>query len=144
MLKIYCNLELTYGIADLIKASQFILENSKSNLLLISGNVGAGKTTLIKNYCKLIGVSENVSSPTYTLINEYNSEEGLVVHMDLYRLKNVEELNNLGVTEYFNNRQVIIEWPEIIIDEISLNYTHINISYFDDNTRIINISNHMI
>ena len=107
-------MELTYGIADLIKASQFILENSKSNLLLISGNVGAGKTTLIKNYCKLIGVSENVSSPTYTLINEYDSEEGLVVHMDLYRLKNVEELNNLGVTEYFNNRQVIIEWPEII------------------------------
>lgn len=137
-------MELTYGIADLIKASQFILENSKSNLLLISGNVGAGKTTLIKNYCKLIGVSENVSSPTYTLINEYDSEEGLVVHMDLYRLKNVEELNNLGVTEYFNNRQVIIEWPEIIIDEISINYTHINISYFDDNTRIINISNHMI
>jgi len=137
-------LELTYGIADLIKASQFILENSKSNLLLISGNVGAGKTTLIKNYCKLIGVSENVSSPTYTLINEYDSEEGLVVHMDLYRLKNVEELNNLGVTEYFNNRQVIIEWPEIIIDEISANYTHINISYFDDNTRRINISNHMI
>ncbi len=137
-------MELTYGIADLIKASQFILENSKSNLLLISGNVGAGKTTLIKNYCKLIGVSENVSSPTYNLINEYDSEEGLVVHMDLYRLKNVEELNNLGVTEYFNNRQVIIEWPEIIIDEISTNYTHINISYFDDNTRIINISNHMI
>ena len=62
-------MELTYGIADLIKASQFILENSKSNLLLISGNVGAGKTTLIKNYCKLIGVSDNVSSPTYTLIN---------------------------------------------------------------------------
>ena len=137
-------MELTYGIADLIKASQFILENSKSNLLLISGNVGAGKTTLIKNYCKLIGVSENVSSPTYTLINEYDSEEGLVVHMDLYRLKNVEELNKLGVTEYFNNRQVIIEWPEIIIDEIYTNYTHINISYFDDNTRIINISNHMI
>ena len=137
-------MELTYGIADLIKASQFILENSKSNLLLISGNVGAGKTTLIKNYCKLIGVSENVSSPTYTLINEYDSEEGLVVHMDLYRLKNAEELNNLGVSEYFNNRQVIIEWPEIIIDEISTNYTHINISYFNDNTRIINISNHMI
>ena len=137
-------MELTYGIADLIKASQFILENSKSNLLLISGNVGAGKTTLIKNYCKLIGVSENVSSPTYTIINEYDSEEGLVVHMDLYRLKNVEELNNLGVTEYFNNRQVIIEWPEIIIDEISTNYTHINISYFDDNTRTINILNHMI
>jgi len=137
-------LELTYGISDLIKASQFILENSKSNLLLISGNVGAGKTTLIKNYCKLIGVNENVSSPTYTLINEYDSKEGLVVHMDLYRLKNVEELNNLGVTEYFNNKQVIIEWPEIIIDEITTNYTHIKISYFDDNTRIINISNHMI
>ena len=137
-------MELTYGIADLIKASQFILENSKSNLLLISGNVGAGKTTLIKNYCKLIGVSENVSSPTYTLINEYDSDEGLVVHMDLYRLKNIEELNNLGVTEYFNNRQVIIEWPEIIIDEISTNYPHINISYFDDNTRRINISNYMI
>ena len=137
-------MELKYGISDLIKASQFILENSKSNLLLISGNVGAGKTTLIKNYCKLIGVNENVSSPTYTLINEYDSEEGLVVHMDLYRLKNVEELNNLGVTEYFNNRQVIIEWPEIIIDEITTSYTHINISYFDDKTRIINISNHMI
>ena len=137
-------MELTYGISDLIKASQFILENSKSNLLLISGNVGAGKTTLIKNYCKLIGVNENVSSPTYTLINEYDFKEGLVVHMDLYRLKNVEELNNLGVTEYFNNKQVIIEWPEIIIDEISTNYTHINISYFDDNTRTINILNHMI
>ena len=137
-------MEFTYGIADLIKASQFILKNSKSNLLLISGNVGAGKTTLIKNYCKLLGVNENVSSPTYTLINEYDSEKGLVVHMDLYRLKNIEELNNLGVAEYFNNRKVIIGWPEIIIDQISTNYTHINISYFDDNTRKINISNHVI
>ncbi|MBL6649600.1 MAG: tRNA (adenosine(37)-N6)-threonylcarbamoyltransferase complex ATPase subunit type 1 TsaE [Flavobacteriaceae bacterium] len=137
-------MELIYGITDLIKASQFIVEKSKSNLLLISGIVGSGKTTLIKNYCKLIGVNENVSSPTYALIHEYESEKGLVIHMDLYRLKNIDELNNLGVAEYFNNRKVIIEWPEIIIDKISSSFTHISLSYLDYNKRKISISNHNI
>lgn len=134
-------MEITYKLSELNKACDFILNNVKNEIILISGDVGAGKTTLIKEYCKLIGVNEVVNSPTYTLINEYLSKNGNVVHMDLYRVKNINEINELGLFDYFENNLVIIEWPEIILKILDLNHSLLKITYLNENERKLSIKN---
>lgn len=134
-------MEITYKLSELNKACDFILNNVKNEIILISGDVGAGKTTLIKEYCKLIGVNEVVNSPTYTLINEYLSKNGNVVHMDLYRVKNINEINELGLFDYFENNLVIIEWPEIILKILDLNHSILKITYLNENERKLSIKN---
>lgn len=134
-------MEFEYNLDNLKKASQFILNNSKSNILLFSGVVGAGKTTLIKQLCKDLGVLDIVNSPSYSIINEYKTEEKPVFHMDLFRLKK-EELNNLGLIDYLTGEnKTIIEWPEIIINELDESYCYIKIDYNKDNMRKLKLIN---
>ncbi len=134
-------MEFEYNLDNLKKASQFILNNSKSNILLFSGVVGAGKTTLIKQLCKDLGVLDVVNSPSYSIINEYKTEEKPVFHMDLFRLKK-EELNNLGLIDYLTGEnKTIIEWPEIIINELDESYCYIKIDYNKDNMRKLKLIN---
>lgn len=134
-------MEFEYNLDNLKKASQFILNNSKSNILLFSGVVGAGKTTLIKQLCKDLGVLDVVNSPSYSIINEYKTKEKPVFHMDLFRLKK-EELNNLGLIDYLTGEnKTIIEWPEIIINELDESYCYIKIDYNKDNMRKLKLIN---
>jgi len=134
-------LELIYKLSELEKASNFVLKNVNHDIILITGEVGTGKTTLIKEYCKLIGVEEIVNSPTYTLINEYQNKRGKIVHMDLYRVKNINEINELGLFEYLENNIVIIEWPEIILKMIDIKYSMINITFINEKERKLSINN---
>jgi len=134
-------LELSYGLKDIKEASDFILKNIKNKILLICGEVGSGKTTLVKQICEKLEVTDNVSSPTYTLINEYNSHNGLVIHMDLYRIENKEDVNSLGLFEYFDKHFVIIEWPEIIINDLDCNHSVLKIEYLNKDKRKINLTN---
>jgi len=134
-------LELIYKLSELEKASNFVLKNVNHDIILITGEVGTGKTTLIKEYCKLIGVEEIVNSPTYTLINEYQNKRGKIVHMDLYRVKDINEINELGLFEYFENNIVIIEWPEIILKMIDIKYSMINITFINEKERKLSINN---
>ena len=134
-------LELIYKLSELEKASNFVLKNVNRDIILITGEVGTGKTTLIKEYCKLIGVEEIVNSPTYTLINEYQNKRGKIVHMDLYRVKDINEINELGLFEYFENNIVIIEWPEIILKMIDIKYSIINITFINEKERKLSINN---
>ena len=134
-------MELIYKLSELKKASNFLLKNVNHDIILISGEVGTGKTTLIKEYCKLIGVEEIVNSPTYTLINEYQNKKGKIVHMDLYRVKDINEINELGLFEYLENNIVIIEWPEIIIKMIDIKYSLINITFINEKERKLSIKN---
>jgi tRNA threonylcarbamoyladenosine biosynthesis protein TsaE len=134
-------LELIYKLSELKKASNFLLKNVNHDIILISGEVGTGKTTLIKEYCKLIGVEEIVNSPTYTLINEYQNKKGKIVHMDLYRVKDINEINELGLFEYLENNIVIIEWPEIILKRIDIKYSLINITFINEKERKLSIKN---
>ena len=128
-------MELIYKLSELEKASNFILKNVNHDIILITGEVGTGKTTLIKEYCKLIGVEEIVNSPTYTLINEYQNKRGKIVHMDLYRVKDINEINELGLFEYLENNIVIIEWPEIILKMIDIKHSMINITFINEKER---------
>lgn len=134
-------MELIYKLSELEKASNFVLKNVNHDIILITGEVGTGKTTLIKEYCKLIGVEETVNSPTYTLINEYQNKRGKIVHMDLYRVKDINEINELGLFEYLENNIVIIEWPNIILKMIDIKYSMINITFINEKERKLSINN---
>ena len=134
-------MELIYKLSELEKASNFVLKNVNHDIILITGEVGTGKTTLIKEYCKLIGVEETVNSPTYTLINEYQNKRGKIVHMDLYRVKDINEINELGLFEYLENNIIIIEWPEIILKMIDIKYSMINITFINEKERKLSINN---
>ena len=134
-------MELIYNLSELEKASNFVLKNVNRDIILIIGEVGTGKTTLIKEYCKLIGVEEIVNSPTYTLINEYQNKSSKIVHMDLYRFEDINEVNELGLFEYFDKNIVIIEWPEIILKMIDVKYSLINITFINEKERKLSIKN---
>ena len=140
-IKIEIILELNYGIEKIKEASDFILKNISGKILLVCGEVGSGKTTLVKEICKQLKVKDQVSSPTYTLINEYSCEDGLVIHMDLYRIENKEEINDLGLFEYLYNKFIIIEWPELIINDLDINHSILKIDFIDTDKRKINLTN---
>ena len=134
-------MELIYKLSELEKAINFVLKNVNCDVILITGEVGTGKTTLIKEYCKLIGVEEIVNSPTYTLINEYQNKSCKIVHMDLYRVEDINEINELGLFEYLDKNIVIIEWPEIILKMIDIKYSLINITFINEKERKLSIKN---
>ena len=96
-------------------AAYIVSKLSQSNIVLFEGQMGAGKTTLISEVCRSMGVEDAVSSPTFSIVNEYLDKSGeSVYHFDLYRMKNLEELNDIGMDEYlYSNRPVFIEWPEL-------------------------------
>ncbi|RMZ58684.1 tRNA (adenosine(37)-N6)-threonylcarbamoyltransferase complex ATPase subunit type 1 TsaE [Chryseobacterium nematophagum] len=99
------------------------------NILLLKGNLGAGKTTFTQFLMKSLGSNDEVNSPTYSIVNEYNTPKGKVYHFDLYRLKNIEEVFQIGIEEYLDNSFLcIIEWPEVYEDELyGLSYHTMNI-----------------
>ena len=94
------------------------------NVVLISGEMGVGKTTLIKELLSLYGVTDNVTSPTFSIINEYLIDNDEVIyHMDLYRVKDSAELENIGFFEYVKSRRTcLIEWGEMIEELIDSEY----------------------
>lgn len=96
-----------------------ILPHLKHNILLLKGNLGAGKTTFTQFLLKNLGSTDEVSSPTYAIVNEYDSAKGKIFHFDLYRMKSIEEVSDIGIEEYLDNAYLcIIEWPEIYEEEL--------------------------
>tara|TARA_B100000497_G_scaffold56628_1_gene64643 strand:+ start:173 stop:589 length:417 start_codon:yes stop_codon:yes gene_type:complete len=136
-------MELIYTKNDLNKASDFVVKNCQSKNYFIKGIVGAGKTTLVKEICVGMRIKDNVNSPTYSLINEYLTEKGSsIFHMDLFRLENKNEIHDLGIMDYFEtNNIIIIEWPEILINNYKIDHSLVEISYLNDIQRKITITN---
>lgn len=96
-----------------------IIPEIKCNILLLKGNLGAGKTTFTQVLLKNLGSTDEVNSPTYSIVNEYNTPKGKIFHFDLYRLKSIEEVYDIGIEEYLDNAFLcIIEWPEVYEDEL--------------------------
>lgn len=116
-------------------------ENIKKFVLI--GELGAGKTSLVKNLGKHLGVSEQITSPTFSLINEYDGKDKKIWHLDLYRLKNLEEAIDLDIEEYLDdNNYCFIEWPEIIEPLIPNKIMYIRIQVVDDLTRKYKLQKH--
>ena len=102
--------------SDNIKAAakKFITFTSNYNVLAFRGELGAGKTTFINAICKLLGVKETVTSPTYAIIQEYYSvKKNIIYHLDLYRIKNIQEAIDAGVEDcLIGDNLCMVEWPE--------------------------------
>lgn len=114
----YKQLEISYyGIDELTDVAKEILNfTTNYRVFAIYGEMGAGKTTLIKELCTQLGVSSTLSSPTYSIVNEYSTaSDQKVFHMDLYRLQTIEEAVSIGIEEYlYSGNYCFIEWPSII------------------------------
>ncbi len=96
-------------------AQQFIEALGGRTVVAFYGAMGAGKTTLIKAICEALGVEDVITSPTFSIINEYSSERETIYHFDLYRLKRLEEFLDIGGEDYlFSGKLCLIEWPELI------------------------------
>lgn len=137
-------MKYSYNIDELSKTANLVLENSKSKNLLFYGKMGAGKTTLIKEIIKKLGVEDNVSSPTFSLVNEYLSiNNDIIFHFDFYRIEDEEEALDIGIEVYFNqNAWCLVEWPQNVENLLPLNRTEISIEILDDDNRTIEIKNY--
>lgn len=134
-------MELNYTINDLDKVVNTLLNSSTSKVILFHGSMGVGKTTLIKSLVKTIGSADEVQSPTYSLVNEYNATNTKIYHFDLYRVESVEELYNMGFEEYLQEDVwVFIEWPELASEFFPKNTTNVFLEINEDNTRKIIIN----
>ena len=107
-------------IEDWQKVVDEILPQLQHNIFLLKGNLGAGKTTFTQFLLKKLGSNDEVSSPTYAVVNEYDSPKGNIFHFDLYRMKNIDEVYDIGMEEYLDNAFLcIIEWPQIYEEELA-------------------------
>ena len=131
-------MEINFGLNQLKRASEELKKHISQNVVLICGEMGVGKTTLIKELLSINGVVDNVSSPTFSIINEYlidNNET--VYHMDLYRINDISELENIGFFEYLESgRTCLIEWGEMIEELIESDYNKFTIIK-ENNFRIL-------
>lgn len=120
---------------------QFALQLRPGDVVALSGNLGSGKTHFISGICEGLGVHMHATSPTFTLINEYDAPFGKVVHIDLYRINKPAELRELGIEEYFNERCIcFIEWPEVMAALLPARRYDVRIEYGgSDNERVIAI-----
>jgi len=114
----------------------------ESNIFAFYGKMGAGKTTFIKAICKALGVSDNVNSPTFTIINEYRSSRGFpIYHFDFYRINKIQEAYDIGVEDYFAGQGLcLIEWPEKIAEIIPEDFIKVSITTNPDLSRTVEIS----
>ena len=123
-------------------APEIISYAGTNKIFLFYGDMGAGKTTLIKSLCADVGVTDEVTSPTFSIVNEYESPNGPVYHFDFYRLKDLNEALDLGYEEYFfSENYCFIEWPEKIAGLIPDQYTGVRITVLATGERQITVEN---
>lgn len=121
---------ISVELNGLRKVSEAILEIlPEDGILLFYGEMGVGKTTLIKNLCKLLQVKDEVSSPTFSLVNEYQTNHGeTLYHFDFYRIKSEEEVMDMGYEDYFySGSRCFVEWPEKIPNLLPENAIQVHI-----------------
>ncbi len=130
-------MEIIFSLAEIDTVAEKILAENPKKVLLFNGSMGVGKTTLIKSLAKKLGVLDATSSPTFSLVNEYQiSENQYIYHFDVYRLKNEMEAMDMGIDEYlYSGNWCFIEWPENIPSLIPEEHSTITIELLADGKR---------
>lgn len=120
-------------------AKEFIQNMGESKVFAFYGKMGAGKTTFIKALCEVLGVEDVITSPTFSLINEYTDRQGnSIYHFDFYRIKKLDEVYDMGYEDYFYSGNLcLLEWPELIEEILPDNVTKVTIEAQADGTRLI-------
>ncbi len=134
---------MTFRKEELHMAASHVLENVPGKTLCFFGDMGAGKTTLIKSIVKELGAADEANSPTFGLVNEYHDNFGnlLAYHFDFYRLENELEALDLGLDDYLSSGAwIFIEWPEKIQSLLPQDSVSIFLHFIDENTRSIDFS----
>lgn len=130
-----------YSLENLTEVASELISSVRNKNLLFYGQMGVGKTTLIKEICNQIGVLDPISSPTFSLVNEYQtSSNKKVFHFDFYRIEAEEEAFDLGIEEYFDTGDwCLVEWPENIENLLPLGAVQIHLTVLEDGQRNIQL-----
>ncbi|NNU34378.1 tRNA (adenosine(37)-N6)-threonylcarbamoyltransferase complex ATPase subunit type 1 TsaE [Mucilaginibacter sp. S1162] len=136
----------TKSVADnLIVAKELLELAGNEKTFIFHGDMGAGKTTFIKSLCEALGVKEAVTSPTFSIVNEYRGTDVKIYHFDFYRLKNQTEALDMGAEEYFySGNYCFIEWPEKIPDMLPLHYISVSLKVLNDDSREISVEKNLM
>lgn len=125
------NINDTLTLAENIESEKF-----PNMVICLDGELGSGKTVFVKGFAKALGIDENITSPTFTIIKEYPNGELPLYHMDVYRLDEIED--DIGIRDYYNKGGVtIIEWSDLIKNELPEERLEITIKIVDENTRVL-------
>ncbi|RTY80149.1 tRNA (adenosine(37)-N6)-threonylcarbamoyltransferase complex ATPase subunit type 1 TsaE [Flavobacterium sp. LS1P28] len=135
-------MNIIFSIDELEEVAQKIITKNPKKVILFHGEMGVGKTTLIKQLCKTLGVTGATSSPTFSLVNEYESfDNQLVYHFDFYRLNTEVEALDMGIDDYlYSGNWCFIEWAEKIPNLIPETHSVITISLLPDGKRSLTLS----
>lgn len=132
------------GVDELGQVADYLISlRNESDIIAFYGPMGAGKTTLIKNLCHKMGVTDEVNSPTFAIVNEYVTVEGdSVYHFDFYRIKKLEEVFDIGYDNYFYSGNLcLLEWPEMIDPLMPDRFIRVDIALGEtDDSRKISVS----
>lgn len=134
-------MDKNYSLQNLSDIASEIIASAKNKTLLFYGQMGVGKTTLIKEICKKLEVTDTISSPTFSLVNEYQTlKNEKVFHFDFYRITNEEEALDMGIEEYFDqNDWCLIEWPENIENLLPIDAVQIYLKSLNNEQRNIQL-----
>ena len=134
-------MELVFSLNQISEVANKIIAQNPKKTILVYGEMGVGKTTLIKQMCKNIGVQQATSSPTFSLVNEYQTiDNQLIYHFDLYRLEQESEALDMGIEEYlYSGNRCFIEWAEKIPNLIPIEHSIINIELLNNGLRKLSL-----
>ncbi len=134
-------MDKNYDLADLNMIAKQIVSTVHNKTLLFYGSMGVGKTTLIKEICAELGTEDIISSPTFSLVNEYRTkDEEIIYHFDFYRIEDEMEAFDIGVEDYFDtDAWCLIEWPENIQNLLPLKSTMIHLTQLKSGQRNIQL-----
>ncbi len=132
-----------FSLEEIEQVSQFILDSTNKRIFLFYADMGVGKTTLIKTLIRRLGVDDNITSPTFSLVNEYrNKDNSPIYHFDFYRIEDEEEAYDIGIEDYFySDAYCFVEWPERIKNLLPLDAVVVHMTTLENDVRQLILEN---